>query len=114
MTEAQKKRFAGALTRLSGDEEMLETLASIASEDAPGMIETMDSELENKNLDAYAKSAHAVKGLLSTFETGEPVSEMQPAIDAARQGDVATTKATHDQFRSPLKKLVEEINELAG
>lgn len=114
MTEAQKKRFSDALARLSGDEEMLETLASIASEDAPGMIRSMDSEIASDNLDAYAKSAHAVKGLLSTFETSEPVSEMQPAIDAAREGDAVTTKSLHDQLRSPIEALVEEIGELAG
>ena len=109
MTEAQKRRFADAPSRLSGDEEMLVTLASIAAENAPGLLEAMSGQLEHADLSAYASSAHAVKGLLSTFETNHPVSDIQAAIDAARRGDQKATRALHADLQSPVRNLIAEI-----
>lgn len=113
MNEAQKQRFAEALSRLAGDEEMFETLALICAEDAPAMWGKMATQIEQGDLAAYAKSAHAIKGLLSTFETNEPVCEIQSAIDAAREGDSKAAKALHSSLHGSVEKLIGEIESVA-
>jgi hypothetical protein len=112
MNEKQRKRFAGALARLSNDGEMLGSLAAITSEDAPGLLRQLENDLNADQWEAYAKTAHAVKGLLSTFETGEPVSELQLVIDAARQSDGKTVKTLHASIRPKLDELLLEIEGL--
>lgn len=109
MNDLQKRRFADALERVAGDEDMLGMLAKIAVEDAPEMIEMLDTQVEGKLLSDAAKTAHSLKGLLSAFETGEPVSDLQPLIDAARQGDSNDVVKLHSEVGSKLEKLLSEI-----
>lgn len=114
MNENQKQRFAEALQRVSGDEEMLSMLANIAAEDAPEMIQTLDTQVHQSSLADAAHTAHSLKGLLSAFETGEPVSELEPLIEAARQGDQAEVDQVHQQIKPKLQSLVTEIEAIAG
>lgn len=114
MNDVQKKRFAEALQRVAGDEDMLAMLATIATEDAPVMIETLDTEVQEQSLPNAAKTAHSLKGLLSTFETGEPVSELQPLIDAARRSDANEVTQLHSDMRAKLDVLMTEIKELVA
>jgi HPt (histidine-containing phosphotransfer) domain-containing protein len=112
MNEVQKRRFADALARLSGDEALLASLATITSEDAPGLLAQMNRHLEAGDLADYAHTAHALKGLLSTFETNDPVKEMQPLIDAARQSDADKVESQHISLHPKLESLLGEITAL--
>ena len=114
MTESQRQRFSAALGRVAGDEEELEMLAKIAAEDAPGLLSQLEDHIQQCELAEAAKVGHALKGLLSTFETGEPVSELQPLIDAARAGDDASVASVHASVRPQLFTLVTEIGALAS
>ena len=73
-----------------------------------------DTAFQKGELAEAAKVGHALKGLLSTFETGEPVSELQPLIDAARAGDEASVTSVHASVRPQLNTLVTEIGALAS
>lgn len=114
MNEAQKARFAAALDRLADDETMLQSLAEIAAEDAPELLDRLDASVVEDEWSVYAKTAHAVKGLLSTFETSEPVNEIQPAIDAAKLSDGRMVKRLHAKVIPKLRQLVHEIECLAS
>ena len=113
MNEHQKKRFSQALARVAGDEVMLAMLANIAVEDVPTIMKTLDGQVERQVLDEAAKTAHSLKGLLSAFETGDPVDELQPLIDAARQGDETEVLRIHQQVRLKLELLMSEIETIA-
>ncbi|EKK03580.1 hypothetical protein RBSH_01029 [Rhodopirellula baltica SH28] len=113
MTEAQRKRFAAALQRVAGDEDMLVMLASIAAEDGPPMLEQVHTHVESLELGEAARVGHALKGLLSTFESGPPVDELQPMIDAARKDDGNATQIAHASVSPKLEHLLGEIEELA-
>ncbi|MCA9135838.1 MAG: Hpt domain-containing protein [Planctomycetales bacterium] len=113
MTESQRTRFSAALQRLGGDEETLVLLAGIASEDAPQMISRLETEVQEDLLPQAALTAHALKGLLSAFETAEPVSTVQNLIDTARAGDAEALKRQHDEITPKLCNLVREIASLA-
>ncbi|PHQ32908.1 hypothetical protein [Rhodopirellula bahusiensis] len=113
MNDAQRKRFAAALQRVAGDEDMLVMLANIAAEDGPPMLEQMHGHVESQDLSEAARVGHALKGLLSTFESGPPVDELQPFIDAARRDDGAATKETHASVTPKLEQLLNEIKQLS-
>ncbi|TWU25121.1 Hpt domain protein [Novipirellula galeiformis] len=87
-------------------------LAQIVAEDAPPMLAKLETQLNENQLDAAAKSAHALKGLLSTFETGTPVEELQQLIDEARLGQGRTATAMLNKLRPSLDTLVSQVKEL--
>ncbi|WP_231612141.1 Hpt domain-containing protein [Novipirellula galeiformis] len=111
-SKAQRTRFTAALQRVGGDEEILIMLAQIVAEDAPPMLAKLETQLNENQLDAAAKSAHALKGLLSTFETGTPVEELQQLIDEARLGQGRTATAMLNKLRPSLDTLVSQVKEL--
>lgn len=110
--EQQRERFASALERVGGDEEMLSMLAEMAAEDAPVLLNTLSSEIQAGFLTAAAQNAHALKGLLSTFETGVPVEDMQPLIDAARDNDRDQTSQLLQGLEPRLSALIAQITGL--
>ncbi len=113
MTETQKQRFSDALARMAGDEEMLEVLAKIAVEDAPNLLALLSDHVKQGDCLEVARVGHALKGLLSTFETGEPVSDLQFMIDAARQGDVKSVRQIQADVEPKLGILMNEIEEVS-
>ncbi len=88
-------------------------LASMAFEDAPPMIQQLDEFAAGRQASEYARTAHALKGLLSTFDTGEPVNELQPIIDAARSGDTGAVGEMQNALKPKLECFLAEIREIA-
>lgn len=87
LSDQQRQCFAAALERVGGDEQMLVVLAEMAAEDAPPLLSKLVNEVRTGDLGAASHSGHALKGLLSAFETGQPIDGLQPIIDAARGAD---------------------------
>ncbi len=112
LTDQQKQRFAAALERVGGDEQMLVILASMASEDAPPLLSKLADEVRTGDLDAAAHSGHALKGLLSAFETGQPIEGLQPVIDAARENDQDETQRLLESLQPILGSFIEQVEEL--
>jgi len=109
LNETQKARFSEALTRLAGDEEMLLILADIAVEDLPPMVVQLSEELAEGDLQSAAATAHAMKGLLSSFETGTPTSELQALINAARSGNAEEANTLFTKTKPAIDELLGEI-----
>lgn len=112
MNESQKARFSEALTRLAGDEEMLLILADIAVEDLPPMVGQLSEQLADGDLESAAATAHAMKGLLSSFETGTPTSELQALINAARSGNSQEAQTLYAKTKPAIEELLGEIEKL--
>lgn len=89
-------------------------LAEIATEDAPPMIARLEEQLTDRELLDASKTAHAMKGLLSSFETGAPTNEIQPLIDAARGGNATEATLLFETLKPRLGKLCSEIYGLVG
>ncbi|EMI17431.1 hypothetical protein RMSM_05660 [Rhodopirellula maiorica SM1] len=112
LSEAERTRFSDALERVGGDEEMFIELAEIVAEDAPGMLRELEDRLRSDQLGEVAQTAHALKGLLSTFHTGPPVAQLQPFIDEARSGhSKSVTMMFHDLMPS-LKHFIGQVQQL--
>mgnify|MGYP001611114574 CR=1 FL=1 len=109
MSQQQKQLFARALDRVAGDESTLQMLAGITVEDAPELLSQLESEAAAGRCADAARTAPALKGLFSTFETDQPVSVMLSLIDAGRNGDIELMKTTMDDLEPKLATLFKEI-----
>lgn len=112
MTEEQAKRFSEALTRLSGDEDLLVAMAMMVVDDAPVIVEKLDQQVDQESLADVATTAHKLKGMCSTFETGSPVVELEEVIHAARTGKADEARATYHSCQPLIHRLLGEIAEL--
>ncbi len=112
LTDVQRQCFAAALERVGGDEQMLVVLAAMAAEDAPPLVTKLAEAVRTGELDAAAHSGHALKGLLSAFETGHPVDDLQPLIDAARDSDQDEAQRLLTSLRPKLCSFIETVKEL--
>ncbi|TWT65037.1 Hpt domain-containing protein [Allorhodopirellula solitaria] len=112
LTDQQLERFAAALERVGGDTDMLVVLAAMAAEDAPPLLTKLESEVRDSDLRAAAHTAHALKGLLSAFETGQPIEGLQPLIDAAREGNQSEALRLLDSLQPKLESFIHQVKEL--
>ncbi|MGB7327315.1 MAG: Hpt domain-containing protein [Rubripirellula sp.] len=83
-------------------------------EDAPTLLAQLNADIHAEKTSDAAATGHSLKGLLSTFETGQPVSELQPLIDAARRGNTAEVAALLREIKPSLEKLIDEIRSITG
>ncbi|WP_417730971.1 Hpt domain-containing protein [Rosistilla oblonga] len=113
MNEEQSVRFATALKRLSGDVELLSSMAMIVSDDVPGIVAELEEQLEAGDSAGVVASAHKLKGMCSTFETGHPVTALEDVLHAARGGDVSTARELYQRCQPDLRELMQEISKLA-
>tara|TARA_A100001391_G_scaffold194809_3_gene171443 strand:- start:951 stop:1319 length:369 start_codon:yes stop_codon:yes gene_type:complete len=112
LTDEQKQRFAAALERVGDDEQMLVILAAMAAEDAPPLLSKLADEVQAGDLETAASSGHALKGLLSAFETGQPIEGIQLLIDAAREHDQEEANRLLTSLLPKLKSFIEQVKEL--
>ena len=112
LSEAERTQFSDALQRVGGDEEMFIELAEIVAEDAPGMLAELEDQLRSDQLSEVAQTAHALKGLLSTFQTGPPVSQLQPFIYEARLGHTESATMMFHDLKPSLKHFVGQVQQL--
>jgi len=113
VTDEQQLRFASALERLAGDQELLVEMAWMVADDAPALLQELDEELQSQRLDDVAATLHKLKGMFSTFETGAPVNEMPEWIRVAREGNVQQTVRLKERIEPQLQQLYHEIRHLA-
>lgn len=113
LTEQQRARFAKALQRMDGDEEVFSAMAAMAVEDAPPMLAELECQVDGGDLEEVARTGHALKGMLAVYDDGPPVSELQPLIDAARRGDGKAVQGLFTPLQRPLISLIEEVRQLA-
>lgn len=112
LSDQQRQCFAAALERVGGDEQMLVVLAEMAAEDAPPLLSKLAEEVRCGDLDAASHSGHALKGLLSAFETGQPIDGLQPLIDAARGADQDEAQRLLNTLEPKLCSFIKKVEEL--
>ncbi|QDT07741.1 hypothetical protein K227x_61690 [Rubripirellula lacrimiformis] len=113
MTEDQRERFASALKRLSGDEELLVQMAVMVSQDAVPVLALLRQQISESSLDDAAATGHKLKGMFSTFETGSPVAELQDVIQVCRSGDSAAAQSMFAGLEPDLNVLLGELELLS-
>ncbi len=109
MANEMAKRFSTALMRLAGDEELLVAMASMVTDDAPKIVEQLLEHLQRAEMKEVAASAHKLKGMLSTFETESPVTDLEEVVLAARAGDARAATEEFQGCRPGIDELLREI-----
>ncbi len=112
VTPAQQERFREAIQRLAGDAGLLCAMAELVAEDAPPTLDRLQKAIEAGDAEHIDRSAHALKGMLSTFETRSPVIELGEIVDAARSGSVREAASLFRDVRPAIDDLMVEVNEL--
>ncbi len=112
MNEKQKVRFAEALQRVSGDCELLAAMAAMVAEDAPAVVNDLHEQVAAKEMQQVAATGHKLKGMLSTFETGGPVLELEELILCARKGQTQEAEALFKLFERQINELLNEITSI--
>lgn len=109
VNDQQRNRFADALGRLCDDTELLQEMASVVVDDAAGRLDQLRDTLRVGDLGDAAYRSHQLRGMLSTFETGYPVSELQEVINAARVEQLETARRCFETVEPALRELIDEV-----
>jgi len=114
LSSEQRERFADAIARVGHDEELLVMLSRMVAEDGPVLLSSLRDKVAAADLTAVVEAGHSLKGMLSTYETGSPVAELQSIIDAARTGDDEVAKGIMEKQYPLLVRFITELQQLAG
>lgn len=78
-------------------------------DDAADRLDRLRDTLRQGGLCDAAFRAHQLRGMLSTFETGYPVSKLQEVIDAARDEELGTARRRFEAVEPSLRALIDEL-----
>lgn len=109
MTEEQRIRFAEALQRLAGDEDLLIAMGAMVLDDAPVVMAELQQQIEAGQLSQAASTAHKLKGLLSTFDVGGCLLTIQQIITAAKADDQAECAQSWSKCEREIRELLAEV-----
>ncbi|MFW5840100.1 MAG: response regulator [Planctomycetota bacterium] len=99
----------GAVERLGGDEHLLAALAEEFLKDGPQMIDEIREAIGASAYDAVAENAHAIKGAVGLFSTGEVFRAAMELEAQARSGDADGVQAAEARLGRLYEKLSREI-----
>lgn len=99
-----------ALERLGGDLELLQELARMFVEDAPGLRADAQAELDRGEYAEAAATLHRLKGLVVTFDTEQVGPKLQELIDATREKDQRRVAHLTDQVQAELDGLHAQLD----
>lgn len=114
ITEEQKIRFATAIDRVSGDIDLLVSIAAIVTEDVPEVFAKFKDQLATGNMAELPITGHQLKGMLSTFETRGAVVLLQEVIVSAREGNQQGADDAFHRCAAEIGSLIEEIKQLGA
>jgi HPt (histidine-containing phosphotransfer) domain-containing protein len=86
-----------AIERLGGDAQLLREMAAIFVEDAPGLLDQVQSGRGGEPSEMASRAAHSLKGLVSNFS--------EPASNAAQAAESALNDGTEARIESALAVL---------
>lgn len=101
-----------ALKRLGGDVRLLRDLIGFFLEDAPGLLEMLDSSLGSGDLDEAARAAHTLKGSAANFGAEAAVTSAAAVERAARQSDLDRAKELSAELHQNIESLQHELQTL--
>ncbi|MCM2374302.1 Hpt domain-containing protein [Aporhodopirellula aestuarii] len=104
-----EREFPEALKRCGGDLELLASTAVMIGEDVPIELKRLTKAIQNGDAHQAGASAHALKGMLATFEEGAAVNGLRNVESAAFGGDLAVAQTSLDGIRADILSLTERI-----
>lgn len=104
---------AMALTRVGGDEELLQEMAQLFLEEYPAQIGAVRKAVEARDAKAIERSAHSLKGSVGNFAAGATHHAALMLEIQGRNGDLANLDAAMSELETSLRELLPELERLA-
>ena len=100
--------FGPALKRLGGDELLLKELAKIFVTDAPPVLDKLEQLIAARDGDQAARMAHALKGMVVTFDDLERGLLMSELVAALRESDWNEVGELFPRCRKIIEELIDQ------
>lgn len=94
-----------ALARLGGDRELFADMAGYLYEDAPQLLNKLQTGIDQGDSTSVRMSAHALKGLLASAGGVRSVGVAQELEDAAVCGDLSNVRELLESLESEFAEL---------
>jgi CheY-like chemotaxis protein len=106
---------AAALLRdFSGKKALVADVAAIFLTDAPAMIETLKAAVKNRDPEAVANAAHAIKGSAGLFSKGSAFETARSLEHDARRGELGGVDGRCDALEQEIERLLEFLKQLVA
>ena len=100
---------AQCLETLDGDKDMFRTLVTLFTETTPGLLARLRTEVQEKNAEAVARTAHKLKGSALQFNAQAACTLTQRIEEAAQRGDLSVAEALLPELRESFTRLEKEL-----
>ena len=104
---------AAALERLEGDGALLAELAAIFVGDCPQVLGSIRQAIANRDAEAVARAAHALKGSVSNFAARRAVEQALKLETMGWQGRLEGADEAFSALESTVGRLLEALTGLA-
>lgn len=99
------------MERVDNDVEFLEETIAMLDEDAPGLIEEIQSAAATGNAEALVKPTHALKGMLANFCAESAESAARDLEAMARQGQLEGADKAVEKVQQETARLSEALHQ---
>ncbi len=111
---------AGALNRwaildaFDGDSELVQSLVELFFEEYPPLLTAMRTAIDTTNGDELARVAHALKGMVSTWQHQESIASVQSLQEIGAQSDFSDAEAIYEKLTNQLDFLRPQLISLGS
>ena len=112
--ETISHRFAGALKRLGGDEELFQELMSYFIQDAPGLLEDIQVGVTVGNAESIRRAAHSLRGLAANFDAEQAIIIAASIEQIATKGDLEMVPEAFAHLQVEIQSLGDVLNGCAA
>jgi two-component system sensor histidine kinase/response regulator len=100
------------LQDFGGKKDLVAEVVAIFLADAPPMLEKLRTAVKNRDAEAIASAAHAVKGSVGLFSTGAAFERARSLEHDARRGELGNADADYDALGAALERLTGSLKRL--
>ena len=99
---------ADVLSRLDGDEELFREIIGIFLTDSQSLVEQVSAAITRQDSEGVERTAHKLKGAVSTFTRGEALSAAQQLETMGRDHDLTHAVESFAQLKKQVGAGLEE------
>jgi HPt (histidine-containing phosphotransfer) domain-containing protein len=109
MDDTRILNMKSLLERIGGDEEFAKELIGDFLQSLPEDLRTLESHLEEENLEQAAKSAHAIKGSSANLSAEEVSAISRVVEESCREGDLGGALQAFEKLPPAAERLSVEF-----
>ena len=111
-TELRQVNESAALSALCGDRQLLSQLAQIFVEEAPILLQKLETAVISDDIELAQRLTHSLKGLTSMFFAGKSTMIASQIEDELCSGTSEYLPCRIDDLKRSIEALIEELRAL--